>query len=110
MNYRTLDEMIAEIVGRVFDREITPLRRELIAVRQLLEQRNDRLLPLWEIIGGISKNAARMRIERDKELKKLGVKIGQRYFFRRRVVEEYYARRGDVEAASEIGSSVGVAK
>jgi len=64
------------------------------AVRAALRQeREEQPAPLWVILG-ISPGAARTRVSRDLQLRKLGIIVGRRLLFRRAEVLEYMKSRG----------------
>lgn len=61
-------------------------------VRAALAEREERLLPLPEVLG-CTPAAARMRLRRDPALRQLGIPIGRRILFKRSDVEHYYKAR-----------------
>jgi hypothetical protein len=78
-----------------------PARLEAIEQRQAriekqlvaMAERADQLKPLHEIIG-VSPKAAQMRLSRDPDLRKLGVRVGRSTLFTAEMLRAYAAQKG----------------
>jgi hypothetical protein len=79
-----------------------PARLEAIEQRQAriekqlvaMAERADQLKPLHELIPGLSPKAAQMRLSRDPDLRKLGVRVGRSTLFTAEMLRAYAAQKG----------------